>query len=118
MGRRKRTITPTQWVALCARDVGCVFPGCTRPAQFCDAHHIVHWADGGPTDLDNMALLCGAHHDAVHHRGWDIFMGLDRHPRLRPPAWINPERTATQNTYWKTQQATADALRPDVTDPD
>ena len=55
MGRRKRTITPTQWVAICARDVGCVFPGCTRPAEFCIAHHIVHWLDLGPTDLDNLA---------------------------------------------------------------
>lgn len=111
MGRRKRTVTPTQWVALCARDTGCVFPGCTRPADFCIAHHIVHWAEGGPTNLDNLALLCGHHHDAVHHKGWDIYLAPDRHPRLRPPAWIDPERPETQNTYWKTQQAMADALR-------
>jgi hypothetical protein len=75
----------------------------------------VHWADGGLTDLDNLVLVCGQHHDAVHHKGWDIYLGEDRHPRLRPPAWIDPERPETQNTYWKTQQAMADALRPDIT---
>lgn len=118
MGRRRRTVSPTQWVALCARDHGCVFPGCTRPAEFCIAHHIVHWADGGPTDLDNLALLCGRHHDAMHHQGWDMFLSGDRHPRLRPPAWIDPERPEMQNTYWTTQRARADALRPDRTEPD
>ncbi len=118
MGRKKRTITPTQWVAICARDVGCVFPGCTRPADFCIAHHLVHWLDHGPTDLDNLALLCGHHHDAVHHKGWEIFLGADRHPRLRPPAWVDPERPVVQNTYWRTQQAMADELRPDVTESD
>jgi hypothetical protein len=44
-------------------------------------------------------------------------MGPDRHPRLRPPAWIDPERPEVQNTYWKSQQAMTDALIPD-TDPD
>ncbi len=67
--------------------------------------------------MGNLALLCHFHHDAVHHKGWDIVMGEDRHPRLRPPAWIDPERAIVQNTYWKTQQAMADALRPDTTDP-
>ena len=65
-----------------------------------------------------MALLCAHHHDAVHHKGWEISLGEDRHPRLRPPSWIDPERTVVQNTYWKTQQAMADALRPDSTEPD
>lgn len=102
MGRRVRTVTPTQWVALCARDTGCVFPGCQRPASFCDAHHIVHWADGGPTDLDNLALVCGRHHDAIHHEGWDLLLGLDRRPWLRPPPWADPERLLIRNTYWDT----------------
>ena len=47
----------------------CTFPGCSKPAAWTDAHHLVHWADGGPTDIDNAALLCRAHHSVVHtHR--------------------------------------------------
>jgi hypothetical protein len=38
------------------------------PAAWADAHHLVHWADGGPTDLANAALLCGRHHTVVHQR--------------------------------------------------
>jgi hypothetical protein len=90
LGRRRRTVSPSQWVALVARDTGCVFPGCTRPAEYCDAHHVIHWLDGGPTDLDNLALTCGHHHDQIHHRGWDIWIGEDRRPWLRPPDWIDP----------------------------
>ena len=45
-----------------ARDHHCVFPGCDRPAPWCDGHHLVHWADGGPTKLDNLGLVCGTHH--------------------------------------------------------
>ncbi|HMG29506.1 MAG TPA: DUF222 domain-containing protein, partial [Jiangellaceae bacterium] len=60
VGRESRTVTPGQWTALIARDRGCAFAGCTRPAEWCIAHHIVHWADGGPTDLDNLVLLCAA----------------------------------------------------------
>src|SRR5262249_9755126 len=58
LGRRRRSVSPTQWVAICARDTGCVFPGCSRPAEYCDAHHGRHWADGGGTDLDNLFLVC------------------------------------------------------------
>ena len=112
MGRRKRTVTPTQWVALCARDSGCVFPGCQRPASFCEAHHLVHWVDGGPTDLENLGLLCGRHHDLIHHEGWRVVLGLDRRPWLRPPTWIDPEQLLVRNTYWDTQQAIRDDLDP------
>ncbi len=72
VGRAKRTVTPAQWAALAVRDGGCAFPGCTRPAAWCAAHHIVHWADGGPTNLTNLVLLCDHHHRAVHHDGWDV----------------------------------------------
>ncbi|HQH89272.1 MAG TPA: DUF222 domain-containing protein, partial [Dermatophilaceae bacterium] len=65
-GRSTRLATTGQLAALWLRDAGCSFPGCTTPAHWCDAHHLVHWADGGTSDLTNLALLCGRHHSVVH----------------------------------------------------
>ena len=65
-GRSARLATSGQLAALWLRDAGCTFPGCTTPAHWCDAHHLVHWADGGTSDLDNLALLCGRHHSVAH----------------------------------------------------
>lgn len=68
LGRKARTATTAQVAALWLRDGGCTFPGCDRPASWCEAHHLRHWLDGGPTDLDNLALLCGRHHTLVHQQ--------------------------------------------------
>ena len=65
-GRTKRLVTPGLLAALWARDKGCTFTGCARPPPWCDAHHVQHWANGGPTSLENLALLCGYHHTWVH----------------------------------------------------
>ena len=56
-----------------SRDRHCTYPGCDVPGQWCDAHHLIHWADHGPTDTDNAGLLCERHHTIVHQRrlaGW------------------------------------------------
>ena len=66
MGRAARLFTPAQVNALYLRDGGCTFPGCDRPARWCHAHHLHHWLDGGPTDLDNATLLCQRHHTIAH----------------------------------------------------
>ncbi len=66
VGRRVRTVTPAIRRALELRDGGCTWVGCTAPASWCDAHHVVHWADGGVTALINLILLCRRHHGAVH----------------------------------------------------
>jgi hypothetical protein len=66
VGRTTRTIPPAIRRALITRDRGCAYPGCERPDRWCDAHHIVHWADGGPTSLDNLVLLCRRHHRMRH----------------------------------------------------
>ena len=66
VGRAARLFTPAQIKALWLRDRHCTFPGCDAPAHWTDAHHLRHWIDGGPTDLDNGALLCGRHHTIVH----------------------------------------------------
>src|SRR4051812_45381297 len=70
LGRTVRLVTPKLFLALCLRDRGCTFPGCSRPPSWCDAHHGLHWCDGGPKDLANMALLCPRHHTIVHHKGY------------------------------------------------
>lgn len=72
VGRAKRLVTPAQRIALEARDRGCVFVGCDRPANWCDVHHLDAWLAGGMTDLDNLVLLCRHHHNLIHDREWTI----------------------------------------------
>ena len=71
IGRKSRTVPPAIRRALQRRDLGCCFPGCSC-ARFVDAHHIRHWADGGPTSLDNLVLLCRHHHRLVHEAGFTL----------------------------------------------
>ena len=71
VGRARRTVPA--WLArqLRHRDGGCRFPACGR-RRWGHAHHRHHWADGGPTDLDNLIWLCPTHHRLVHEGGWSI----------------------------------------------
>lgn len=71
IGRAARTVPP--WLArqVRHRDEGCRFPGCER-TRWVHLHHLVHWADGGTTDLDNLVTLCGHHHRLVHEGGWRV----------------------------------------------
>jgi hypothetical protein len=86
-GGRTRTIPPPLRRALEARDRGCRFPGCgVRRAQ---GHHIHHWANGGPTRLDNLALLCGRHHRAVHEEGYSVERAADGRLHFSTP-WGRP----------------------------
>ncbi len=90
----RRLVTPAQWTALIVRDRHCTFPTCTRPPVMCHAHHLTHWADGGDTSLDNLALLCGRHHRVIHHTPWQIRLNPhDRQPEFKPPPkpGITPE---------------------------
>jgi hypothetical protein len=66
------------------RDKGCAFPGCGRPPRWCHAHHMIHWADGGKTSVENSALVCPHHHRLVHHDGWTVRL-KDGHPVFTPP---------------------------------
>jgi hypothetical protein len=72
VGRSKRVISPPLKRALHARDGHCLWPGCERPASWCDGHHLVSWIHGGSTELDNLALLCRRHHRMVHEGHWQI----------------------------------------------
>jgi hypothetical protein len=74
VGRASRNIPPWLMHQLRKRDIGCKFPGCSRK-RFLHAHHIEHWAHGGSTDMDNLVLLCGAHHRMMHEAGWLVETG-------------------------------------------
>lgn len=76
-------VTPAQRRALAARDLGCAARGCSRPPAVCDAHHLTARADGGPTTLDNLALLCRRHHVLWH-------LGKIGLPDLHVP-WLGPD---------------------------
>ncbi len=72
-GRGKRTASPQQFLALTSRDRGCRHPGCDRPPEWCEAHHLREFAArGGLTNVDEMALLCHHHHHALHDLAWTL----------------------------------------------
>jgi hypothetical protein len=83
VGRRTRTIPPALRRALEVRDRGCRFPGCEL--RFTEAHHVVHWADGGETSLSNTLLLCRYHHRLMHEEGWCIEWWGDGRLAFRDP---------------------------------
>ena len=85
VGRARRVISGSQGKALRVRDHGCVWPGCDRPATWTSAHHLVHWINGGPTDLSNLVLLCYRHHWMVHEGEWQIVRADDGRMLTIPP---------------------------------
>ncbi|MCP3804988.1 HNH endonuclease [Allokutzneria sp. A3M-2-11 16] len=95
-GRTRRLASPAQRRALAVRDKGCAFPGCDRPPAWTEAHHVVHWIDGGPTDLDNLVLLCVYHHHVMHEQDWVIIFeqGI---PAFIPLKWIDPDQAPLRN---------------------
>lgn len=105
LGRRRRTFSAAQHRALAARDGGCAFPGCHRPAGLCQAHHLEPFDAGGTTDIDNAVLLCSHHHPYLHELGWSLTREGEAwvaHPpddpaqarptRAQPPTGSSPSR--------------------------
>ena len=84
-GRAKRVVSGGTRRLLDARDRHCRWPGCERPASWSSAHHVVHWAQGGKTDLSNMILLCQHHHWMVHEGGWRLSLAADDRVLTIPP---------------------------------
>jgi hypothetical protein len=76
VGRKQRTVSTPLRRAVYARDRGCTFPGCER-RRYLDAHHLRHWAEGGETRLDNLALLCTHHHRLLHEGGFRVARDAD-----------------------------------------
>lgn len=102
VGRMSRTVPHWLLRRLHLRDDTCRFPGCERKL-WRQAHHIHHWAHGGPTDEDNLILLCGFHHRLVHEGGWKIrvspsgrlrFVRPDGFPLRRRPEPLRPRLRA------------------------
>jgi hypothetical protein len=78
IGRASRTVPAAMRTALALRDKGCRYPGCDRPLEWTDAHHIDHWtADSGPTEVPNLVSLCRLHHRMVHEEGREIRLNPD-----------------------------------------
>ncbi|MTV25289.1 DUF222 domain-containing protein [Nitriliruptoraceae bacterium ZYF776] len=84
VGRRTRRLTAALRRALHLRDRRCTFPGCDASIGL-HGHHVQHWADDGPTDLDNLVLVCAHHHRFVHEHGWTIDVRADGRHRYAPP---------------------------------
>lgn len=99
-----RVATPTQTAAVIARDRGCVFPGCAAPPSLCQVHHVQFWSRGGPTEIDNLALVCWRHHQLIHlhattnpEEGWRLIM-LAGVPYAIRPIWQDPDQVPIRNT--------------------
>jgi 5-methylcytosine-specific restriction protein A len=88
IGRADRRIPLRTRRAVAARDGGCAHPGCDRPPSWCEVHHVIEWQHGGRTDVDNLVMLCCAHHDQVHSTEWTIDMSTGK-PKFIPPPWMS-----------------------------
>ena len=85
-GRERRVVSSQTRRALEVRDQHCRWPGCQKPARWCEAHHVIHWTRGGATNTANLVLLCGHHHRLLHEGRWKLLL----HPGgrvevVRPP---------------------------------
>jgi len=95
-GRTKRLASAGQRLALFARDKGCTFPGCSKTAAESQIHHLTDWADGGPTDLENLTITCGYHNGEAPKQGWKAHL----HNNLvywTPPRHIDPDQRPRHN---------------------
>ncbi|WP_209323905.1 HNH endonuclease signature motif containing protein [Brevibacterium renqingii] len=92
LATERRLATEKQLAVLASRDQGCTFPGCDTPPGWCEAHHIVPWARGGRTDVNNLTLACSAHHHLIDKSDWFCRMLADGRPAWVPPASIDQAR--------------------------
>jgi hypothetical protein len=107
VGRATRIIPAGLRAALTVRDRGCSFPGCDRPPEACEAHYVIPWWRGGPTNLHNLVLLCPSHHRLVEPPrngppGWEPKLRDDGRFEFKPPRWFDPARQAILHHRHKT----------------
>jgi hypothetical protein len=84
VGRATRAVSPQQWRALKARYRSCGAPGCDRPINWTNPHHIDFWVHGGPNNLPNLVPLCHFHHRLVHEGDW-VVVKVGDEVRFIPP---------------------------------
>lgn len=101
LGRTKRIATADQRIVLTAKERGCTYPGCDRPAYHCQAHHMDEWAAGGNTDIESLTLGCERHHKLLgtDHQCWQTIRGPDGRTWWIPPAHVDPYRTPRSNWF-------------------
>nr|WP_227838338.1 HNH endonuclease signature motif containing protein [Nocardia aurantia] len=106
LGRSKRIATADQRIVLHARDIGCTFPGCTKPGFLCQVHHRTEWAAGGTTDADQLTFVCEPHHqqagtDSTTWQADPVAPGQPNAGRTQwiPPVHIDPARRPRVNRY-------------------
>ena len=98
LGRARRTATTGQRLVLFARDRGCTRPGCTAPADRCQAHHATaDWQHGGATDITDLTLACGPDNRLATDGGWHTTM-KDGKAHWTPPPLLDTGQPRT-NTY-------------------
>ncbi|APF41411.1 hypothetical protein BHE16_10920 [Neomicrococcus aestuarii] len=100
VGEPQRLFTQEQRKILYTRDLGCTAPGCTVPADGCEAHHVKEWSQGGPTTIDNGALVCHYHHQLVHETDWRINVSSGV-PYWVPPKAVDPNQIPLRNHYFR-----------------
>jgi hypothetical protein len=99
VGRATRTTSPPMRRALGKRDRGCRGPGCDRQVSWSTPHHIEFWANGGPSKLSNLVLLCYFHHRLVHEGGWQV-VKVGREFRFIPPDRVAFRRARAPGLRW------------------
>jgi hypothetical protein len=99
VGRATRVVSAPTMRALRVRDKGCRFPGCDRQVDWSSPHHIIHWARGGPGNLQNLVLLCHYHHRLVHEGGWQVIKA-GREFRFLPPERVFMRRARGPGVRW------------------
>lgn len=118
VGQDYRLVTPSIRRALTIRDRGCIFPNCSEPDTRCEAHHITPWWAGGPTSLQNLALVCPFHHATLEPDRfdpqadqWRIVME-EGMPRVQAPRKARPHlRSRSPYSEPGTSEHTAPAPR-------
>ncbi len=93
VGTEQRFVNRAMRRALIKRDKGCVI--CKAPPPYCHAHHIIHWIDGGPTSLNNLALFCGGHHHAIHKGHYTVTI-TNGTVHVTRPTWADPTPPPTR----------------------
>ncbi|TSD93519.1 DUF222 domain-containing protein, partial [Skermania sp. ID1734] len=101
LGRSKRIASPDQRIVLHAKDRGCTAPGCAAAGYRCQVHHLAEWADGGPTDIDQLTFACDTHHrDIDTENGWQTIKDPKTGRTLWiPPAILDPNQLPRRNNY-------------------